>query len=120
MLRSRTLVLAPILVVAACNFNARSEPQINFTSMPVEWSDTLTSTADVTTNSGAVIVNGLVLTPNQCHSIRPGLRVSGGTITLAITATQRISSCPEPAPSAYQYTFVASRIDPGDYQVRVF
>jgi hypothetical protein len=120
MRRSRTLALAPILAVVACDFGSSAGPQTSFSSAVVEWSESLTSAATVTSNTGAVIVDGLVVTPNQCHSIRPDLEVSGGTITLTITATQRISSCPEAAPGAFQYVFVASRFAPGTYRVRVF
>src|SRR5262245_59938120 len=120
MRRARALLMAPILATASCDFAPTTEPQTRFTSILVEWNESLTSSAVVTTDADAVLVNGLILTLTQCHSLRSDVRVSGGDITITITATQRISNCPEAATCAFQFAFLASSIVAGNYRVRVF
>ncbi|MGH7460490.1 MAG: hypothetical protein ACREMA_05625 [Longimicrobiales bacterium] len=108
-------LFAMVLVAVGCDDPG---PQVSFGSQRIEWNDSLTARATVDAAVGSVLVNGLVLTPNECFNLRASPQIRTTSITVTINGNQATNSC-APAPGAYVYTFMMSGIDRGSYQFKV-
>ncbi|MGH7470039.1 MAG: hypothetical protein ACRENP_19005 [Longimicrobiales bacterium] len=94
------------------------DPEISFASQRTDWSATLADFANISAGPRTLLVSGLMLTPNECFSLRAGLQVRSGVITVTITGTQASNLC-GPSAGAYNYQFLTSGLDPGSFQVRI-
>jgi hypothetical protein len=72
----------------------------------------------VTTTSTAVIVSARFLAPTPCFDLAAGVRQSGSTINVTMTATSRGQNCPATL-GVFDYTLVLSPIALGSYHVIV-
>jgi hypothetical protein len=106
------------LIMAGCDLGSDVDPEISFASQRTEWSASLADFASISSGPRTLLVSGLMLTPNECFSLRANMQVRSATITITITGTQASNQCAAVA-GAYNYQFLTSGLDPATYQVRI-
>ena len=118
--RVSALCLALAAITANCNLAGNSDPEIQFSSTRTDWSPTLAAFASSSGGPQTLLVTGLMITPNECFSLRAGLQNKSGVITVTITARQA-SNSPDCGANqgAYNYQFLTAPIESGGYTVRV-
>lgn len=118
MRRIYTALLALTVTTAGCDLATAVDPEIQFFAQRVDWTATLVAGAEVDAALGSLLSTGLVLTPNECFTLRMNMQIRNGVISLTINGTQASNQCPA-TPGAYSFQFLASGIDSGTYQVRI-
>jgi hypothetical protein len=114
------LCLALAAFTANCNLAGDSDPEIQFSSSRTDWTPTLAAFANSSGGPQTLLVTGLMLTPNECFSLRAGLQNKNGVITVTITGRQA-SNSPDCSGTqgAYNYQFLTAPIESGGYTVKV-
>jgi hypothetical protein len=113
-----SLCFVVLASTAGCNLAADVDPEISFASQRVDWTAELVVFASVSAGPRTLLVSGLMLTPNECFSLRANQQIRSGAITITITGTQASNQCGT-NPGAYNYQYLTSGIDSGTYQVRI-
>ena len=121
MKRSLFLLLAGTLVTApACeSITGRDDDNFSFDSARVTFNASLVNEAEVFGQLRAMQIDGLILLPNPCFTLRGDYIRTGGTAALTVVATSTNANCPAEA-SAMQYRLQAFGINPGPYRVRIY
>ena len=122
MRRAKRIVALCLAVAftANCDLAGGSDPEIQFSSTRTDWSASLVSFATSSGGPQTLLVSGLLLTPNECFSLRAGMQNRNDTITVTITGRQASNACGSGSPpGAYNYQLLTAPIQSGGYTLRV-
>ena len=113
----RVFVLLLLGLTSACDLGT-GEPDVQFTNSLLPSSQGAEKSASVQAGAQAVYGAGVIIAPNTCQKITAGVKITGSSLTITITAANQRSDCPGGL-GAYTYQFAIEDIDSGRYNLKV-